>query len=129
MTADLGQLEDALNQKVLSGDISGYMYIPENIIEGGTVEFAAENVSDFEKISSINKVLNAVIGSTVNRAFIDPVLLSYSHASPCLCSASSFHRDFELHCAAHHDSCRNDLDYRKDIPGRASYVWKAPQLT
>ncbi|HHF52706.1 MAG TPA: ABC transporter permease [Candidatus Aminicenantes bacterium] len=73
LTADLRQLKDALNQKVLSGDISGYMYIPENIIEGGTVEFAAENVSDFEKISSINKVLNAVIvEKRLNKAGLDP---------------------------------------------------------
>jgi ABC-2 type transport system permease protein len=77
LTADLEQLKDTLNQKVLDGDISGYMYIPENIIEGGTVEFAAENVSDFEKISSINKVLNSVIvEKRLKKAGLDPTEVS-----------------------------------------------------
>ena len=73
LTADQEQLKDTLNQKVLAGDISGYMVIPENIIEGGTVEFAAENVSDFDKISSINKVLNTVIiEKRLKKAGLDP---------------------------------------------------------
>ncbi len=73
LVADLEQLKDTLNQKVLAGDISGYMVIPENIIEGGTVEFAAEHVSDFDKISSINKVLNTVIvEKRLKKAGLDP---------------------------------------------------------
>jgi len=49
------------------------MVIPENIIEGGTVEFAAEHVSDFDKISSINKVLNTVIvEKRLKKAGLDP---------------------------------------------------------
>ncbi|MBD3413013.1 MAG: hypothetical protein GF421_01105 [Candidatus Aminicenantes bacterium] len=73
MTADLDQLKARLSQMVLAGDISAYMVIPENIIEGGTVEFASEHVSDFEKISSINKVLNTVIiEKRLKNAGLDP---------------------------------------------------------
>ncbi len=73
VTDDPEQLKEGLNQKVLAGDLSAYMYIPENIIEGGTVEFAAENVSDFEKVSSISKVLNTVIvEKRLKEAGLDP---------------------------------------------------------
>jgi len=73
LTSDLDQLKESLNERVLAGDISGYMTIPENIIEGGTVEFAAEHVSDFEKISSINKVMNTVIvEKRLKKAGLDP---------------------------------------------------------
>jgi len=73
LTPQLDQLKETLNQKVLAGDLSAYMYIPENIIEGGTVEFSAEHVSDFEKISSINKVLNTVIvEKRLKKAGLDP---------------------------------------------------------
>jgi len=61
LTAGMDQLKESLNQKVLQGDISGYIYIPEDVIKGGTVEYTAEHVSDFEEISSISKVLNNVI--------------------------------------------------------------------
>ncbi len=73
VTADLDQLKESLNQKVLDGELSAYMYIPENIIEGGTVEFTSEHVSDFEKISSLNKVLNSVIvEKRLKKAGLDP---------------------------------------------------------
>jgi len=50
-----------LNQKVLNKELSAYLYIPSNILEGGTAEYVSQHVSDFEKLEDIHQALNSVI--------------------------------------------------------------------
>jgi len=46
---DLGQLLEELNKNVLAKELTAYIYIPENISEGGIAEYVSEHVSDFDK--------------------------------------------------------------------------------
>ena len=58
---DVGELRERLNQKVLSKDLSGYLFLPTDIVSGGEAEFVSEHVSDFEKTQDIRRALNSVV--------------------------------------------------------------------
>jgi ABC-2 type transport system permease protein len=50
-----------LNGKVLSKELTAYIFIPENIAEGGVAEYVSEHVSDFDKQGNIGQALSSII--------------------------------------------------------------------
>ncbi|MBN2245881.1 MAG: ABC transporter permease, partial [Candidatus Aminicenantes bacterium] len=54
-------VRETLNQKVLDKELSAYIYIPEDVMEGGTVDYVSEHVSDFDKIRNISAILNNIV--------------------------------------------------------------------
>lgn len=71
--ADVERLKEVLNQKVLKEELSGYIYIPENIERGGQAEYVSKHVSDFDKIRSIQEALNSVVvAKRLKTAGLDP---------------------------------------------------------
>jgi ABC-2 type transport system permease protein len=58
---DMDGLRKELNQQVLSDELTAYLIIPKNISEGGTAEYYSRNVSDFDKLRSINTAVNSVV--------------------------------------------------------------------
>lgn len=66
-------LRKQLNQKILEGELSGYIYIPEDVESGGQAEYVSEHVSDFDKIRSIQEALNSVVvAKRLKNAGLDP---------------------------------------------------------
>ena len=61
VSMDLEGLRKELNRKILNKELSAYIYIPENISEGGEAEYASQHVSDFDKLKEINEALNSVV--------------------------------------------------------------------
>lgn len=61
ITGDPEVLRKELSQKVLSKDLAAYIFIPQNISEGGIAEYISQHVSDFDKLKNINEVLNSVV--------------------------------------------------------------------
>ncbi len=61
LRADTEALKEELNQKVLSGAINAYLYIPKEIAEEGSAEYVSKHVSDFNKIEDISGALNRVV--------------------------------------------------------------------
>ena len=55
------KLLEELNKKVLDKELTAYVYIPENISEGGVAEYVSEHVSDFDKQGNINQALSSII--------------------------------------------------------------------
>lgn len=55
-----GLLEE-LNKKIRAKELTAYIYIPENIAEGGIAEYVAEHVSDFDKQGNIGQALSSII--------------------------------------------------------------------
>lgn len=60
-TSEVNALRGGLSQKVLAKEISAYLFIPKNILEGGETEYVSLHVSDFDEIRRINEVLNSVV--------------------------------------------------------------------
>jgi ABC-2 type transport system permease protein len=58
---DMEALREDLNQKVLSKELSAYIFIPENISEDGEAEFVSEHVSDFDKRGNFNRALSSIV--------------------------------------------------------------------
>jgi len=58
---NLDRLLEELNKKVLDKEITAYIYIPENIAEGGVAEYVSEHVSDFDKQGNIGQTLSSII--------------------------------------------------------------------
>jgi len=54
-------LREELNQLILRDELTAYLIIPENISHGGTAEYYSRNVSDFDKLRSINESVNSVV--------------------------------------------------------------------
>jgi len=54
------QLEE-LNRRVLDKELTAYIYIPEDIAEGGAAEYVSEHVSDFDKQGNIGQALSSII--------------------------------------------------------------------
>ncbi len=74
---DIVSLKAALNQKVLNEELSGYIYIPQDIEQGGQAQYVSEHVSDFDKIRTIQEALNSVVvAKRLKNAGIDPAELS-----------------------------------------------------
>ena len=60
-STDVSQLKERLNRMVLAKQLNAYIFIPEDISEGGDAEFASLHVSDFDKRGNINRALSSVI--------------------------------------------------------------------
>ncbi len=58
---DVEALLEELNRKVLAKELTAYIFIPENIAEGGEAEYVAEHVSDFDKRGNFNQALSSII--------------------------------------------------------------------
>jgi ABC-2 type transport system permease protein len=58
---DVAGQRNGLGQKVLAKKLSAYIFVPADILTGGTAEYAALNVSDFDEVKRINEALNAVV--------------------------------------------------------------------
>ncbi|MBE0460349.1 MAG: ABC transporter permease [Candidatus Aminicenantes bacterium] len=58
---DIDSLRNKLNQMVLDKELSAYIFIPEDISDGGFAEYVSQHVADFDKIRNINEALNSVI--------------------------------------------------------------------
>jgi ABC-2 type transport system permease protein len=50
-----------LHQKILAKKLSGYIFLPANIADGGSAEFLSQHVSDFEEIRRVSDALNGVV--------------------------------------------------------------------
>lgn len=61
LSENIKELKEDLNQKVLNEELSAYIFIPEGIIKGGSVEYVSQHVSDFDKIGNIHEAINSVI--------------------------------------------------------------------
>jgi ABC-2 type transport system permease protein len=61
LEGDLDRLLETLNKKVLDKELSAYIYIPENISDGGVAEYVSEHVSDFDKQGNIGQALSRII--------------------------------------------------------------------
>jgi len=71
--ADLDGMLEELNRKVLAKELSAYLYIPENVVEGAEVSYVSEHVSDFDKQGNINQALSrVVIEKRLRREGLDP---------------------------------------------------------
>ncbi|MFP4081806.1 MAG: ABC transporter permease [Candidatus Aminicenantes bacterium] len=60
-SGDPEDLRRRLNQRVLDGELGAYIFVPENISEGGEAEYVSRHVSDFDKLKDINEALNSVV--------------------------------------------------------------------
>ena len=60
-TAGVEKLRESLRQKIVSKELSSYVYIPESILNEGTAEYVSEHVSDFNEIRDITQALNSVV--------------------------------------------------------------------
>jgi ABC-2 type transport system permease protein len=58
---NLDRLLEEMNKKVLDKELSAYIFVPENISEGGVAEYVSEHVSDFDKQGNINQALSSII--------------------------------------------------------------------
>ena len=58
---DVEMLLEKLNKKVLDKELTAYIYVPENISEGGIAEYVSEHVSDFDKQGNIGQALSSII--------------------------------------------------------------------
>ena len=54
-------VRETLNQKVLDKELSAYIFIPKDVMEGGTVDYVSEHVSDFDKIRNLSSILNNIV--------------------------------------------------------------------
>jgi len=54
-------LRSQLSKKVLDRELSAYLFIPENIAEGGEAEYISLHTTDFDKLKDINGALSSVI--------------------------------------------------------------------
>jgi ABC-2 type transport system permease protein len=61
MKESLEPLLEELNKKVLDKELTAYIYVPENISEGGVAEYVSEHVSDFDKQGNISQSLSSII--------------------------------------------------------------------
>lgn len=59
--AGVDALKEELNRKVLDKTLNAYIFIPENISQGGEAEYVSEHVSDFDKRGNINQALSSII--------------------------------------------------------------------
>lgn len=70
---DVENLRLELNQKILKKELAAYIFIPENIDEGGEAEYVSEHVSDFDKRGNINQALSSIIiGKRLREEGLDP---------------------------------------------------------
>lgn len=74
---DLESLRLELNQKILDKELTAYIYIPMDIIEGGEAEYASEHVSDIDKRGYIQSALSSIIiEKRLDREGLDPAKIT-----------------------------------------------------
>jgi ABC-2 type transport system permease protein len=62
-----------LGRNVMGGTYSGYIYIPPDVLTGGTAEYASRQTSDFNTIETLNRVLTGVVvGKRLKTEGLDP---------------------------------------------------------
>jgi len=61
LSASIEDLRSQLSKKVLDKELSAYLFIPENVAEGGEAEYISLHTTDFEKIKDISGALSSVI--------------------------------------------------------------------
>lgn len=72
-SANIEELLQELNKKVLNKELSAYIFIPKDISEGGEAEYVSEHVSDFDKRGNINQALSSIIiGERLRGEGLDP---------------------------------------------------------
>jgi ABC-2 type transport system permease protein len=70
-TGDPAQ-QEALNQQLGKGGLSGYVVIPPDALDSGRVTLHSRNVTDFARIGRINNAFeSAILGRRMERAGID----------------------------------------------------------
>ena len=70
---DPDRQKEELYRMILDKEITAFLSIPDNIIEGGAVEYYSEHVSDFDQIKKINQAVNSVvIGKRLKEEGLDP---------------------------------------------------------
>jgi ABC-2 type transport system permease protein len=71
--ADPGKQRADLSRRILAKELSGFVFIPADVLTGGAVEFAALNVSDFDEVRRVGEALNAVVvEKRLKREGLDP---------------------------------------------------------
>ncbi|MFQ6037499.1 MAG: ABC transporter permease, partial [Candidatus Aminicenantales bacterium] len=70
---DVEELREELNRKVLARQLNAYIYIPQDVAEGGEAEYVSEHTTDFDKQSNISRALSSiVIAKRLRREGLDP---------------------------------------------------------
>lgn len=76
---DLETIKQELNRRVMDKELTAYLILPFDIIEGGEAEYYAENVSAFDEIRIIqDAVSGVVIEKRLSREGLDPARVSAS---------------------------------------------------
>ena len=60
-TADIDELRESLRKEVLDKKLSAYIFIPENISQGGEAQYASLHTTDFEETQNIKAALSSVV--------------------------------------------------------------------
>lgn len=70
-------IRERLRKEVLGKQLSGYIFIPADVVDGGAAEYLSQHVSDFEEIRRINEALNGVVVETrLEKQGLDPKLIA-----------------------------------------------------
>ncbi|MFC2158957.1 ABC transporter permease [Acidobacteriota bacterium] len=71
--SDPQRLREELNRMILDKELTAYLVIPDDVVEGGSAEYYSEHVSDFDQIKYINQAVNGiVIGKRLKEEGLDP---------------------------------------------------------
>ncbi|MFW6128844.1 MAG: ABC transporter permease [Candidatus Aminicenantaceae bacterium] len=74
---DVDNLRENLNTMIKNKELSAYIFIPENIMNGGEAEYVSEHVSDFDEIKNISQAINnVVIEKRLRTEGLDPEKIS-----------------------------------------------------
>ena len=58
---ELEELRNSLRNEVLNHNLSAYLFIPGNILEGESAEYVSEHTTDFDELRRIDEALNSVV--------------------------------------------------------------------
>jgi len=72
-SADSPAQKKELGQRIMAGTYTGYIFIPADVLTGGTAEYASRHTSDFDGIKVLNQALNSVVvGKRLKTEGLDP---------------------------------------------------------
>ncbi len=60
-SADIEELRESLRKEILDKKLSAYIFIPEDISQGGEAQYASLHTTDFEETENIKGALNSVV--------------------------------------------------------------------
>jgi len=76
-SADSAAQKLELGRSVMAGTYTGYVYIPADVLTGGTAEYASRHTSDLDKIKVLNQALNSVVvGKRLKTEGLDPAKIA-----------------------------------------------------